>query len=212
MICSCPDHRDHDNLVQAGNIACFWGNDLISRFISFETSSVFAAKGVKWAPSHVGILSHLPIDDDVYLVESTSLSKLPCKVWGQPRSGLQAQCPMERIHEYVDKGGRVEIYGPTPLWRFTEDELEDLQDRCDYLVRYGHEYDTKGAIFSGTRLLSKIWPAEADLERLFCSEFVAMMLMAHGRMCPGRPDRFHPGRLISRLLKNGIYRHIGGFF
>ena len=141
------------------------------------------------------------------------LAEQPVTVWhdsavvGEPVEGAQSHRPRDRIREYVQSDGKVDIYRLTPINRLSNLESELLSAiLIDHFVKAGKLYDMRGALLSGTRTfqLSRLFPG-ANLEELFCSEMVAAVAMRLNRMNHSNPTRFNPARLLRQLVRSGKY-------
>jgi hypothetical protein len=194
-----------------GDIAACFGTDLTGRFISWGTASLLAPRGLRIAPSHVAICCEH--EERAVWVESTTLCSHACLVRGRPVSGVQVHRPRLRIGDYVRAGGRVDIYRLSDIQRLSSAESRLLtRILIDHFVRRSVSYDVGGAMLSGTRVfqLTRCFPV-ASLDELFCSELVAAVLMRLGRMNHANPTRFHPGRLLRELVRQGTYRRVSRF-
>lgn len=192
-----------------GDIAACFGTDLTGRVISWGTASLLAPRGLRIAPSHVAICCEH--EEQVVWVESTTLCGHACLVRGRPVSGVQVHRPHTRIADYERSGGRVDIYRLADIQRLSSAESRLLtRILIDHFVRRAVSYDLGGAMLSGTRVfqLTRCFPS-ASLDELFCSELVAAVLMRMGRMNHANPTRFHPGRLLRELVRQGTYRRAG---
>ncbi len=115
--------------------------------------------------------------------------------------------------DYIRGGGWVDLYRLTEINRLSDAESRLLSRLLiEHLVRKHVRYDVSGALLSGTRAfqLSRLFPG-ADLERLFCSELIAAVLMRLGRMNHANPTRFNPGRLLRCLVRTGKYQRVASF-
>lgn len=194
-----------------GDIAACYGVDWTSRLISAGTSSLVGPHELCWPPSHVAICCRN--DDETIWVESTSLCHRACLFRRMPVSGVQAHRPYDRIADYVRSGGRVDLYRLTEINRFSKSESCLLSRLLiDHFIKKHIRYDMSGAVLSGTRAfqLTRLFPG-ADLQRLFCSELIAAVLMRLGRMNHANPTRFNPGRLLRHLVRTGKYHRAGSF-
>ncbi len=199
-----------------GDIFACWGTDWISRGITFQTSCFtwpIAPRGLKWSPSHVAIAcpgNPLHLNDRCIWVESTTLSRRDCIINRKRVSGCQAHTITSRLSDYVNNGGRVDVYRLTPMNQLQSSESDQLRKNLIQLVRDGVEYDMASALFSGTRLiraLDKIIPFwDAKRHRVFCSQLIAGVLQANCRMNRDDPERYNPGRLLRMLVRQGVYR------
>lgn len=193
---------------EPGDILACYGSDLTSRLIRLGTVSCLGPRSLWWPPSHVAVICQHQRQS--LWIESTTLCQHPCRITGVRRRGVQAHRPCERLADYLRQGGHVDLYRLTDINRLSSREA-DLLARLliDHFVRRGIAYDVGGAVLSGTRVfqLLRLFPS-ADLESLFCSELIAAVLMRLGRMSHANPTRFHPGRLLRTLLRDGTYRRV----
>ncbi|MBX3438719.1 MAG: hypothetical protein KF861_14590 [Planctomycetaceae bacterium] len=190
---------------QPGDIAACYGVDWTSCLIRCGTASVWGPRGLKWPPSHVAVCCRH--EGRSLWIESTSLCRHPCLLQSRLIAGVQAQHPEDRIRDYVQSGGRVDLYRLTDVNQLTAGESRLLTDvLIDHFIRRRVRYDVSGALLSATRVLqlTRLFPG-ADLNRLFCSELVAAVMMRLGRMNHANPTRFHPGRLMRELVRTGKY-------
>ncbi|MGE4000933.1 MAG: hypothetical protein AB7I48_12010 [Planctomycetaceae bacterium] len=197
--------------LEPGDIAACYGVDWTGRLISCGTASLWGPPGLRWPPSHVAICCRH--DDGILWVESTSLCRHACLIRGCSAAGVQAHRPLNRIGDYVRAGGRVDVYRLSDINGLSATESRLLSRiLIDHCVRKHVQYDLSGAVLSGTRAfqLSHLFPG-ADLERLFCSELIAAVLMRLGRMNHANPTRFNPGRLLRELVRTGKYRPVATF-
>ena len=182
--------------------ACF-GSDAVSRTISIGTASLFAPKRLKLGPSHVAVICVQ--NGSALWVESTTLCEHPCVIRRECVGGAQAHLPEHRIQDYVNAGGRVDLYRLTPIDRLSHAESGLLtRILITHFIRRDVSYDTGGALLSGTRLFkhTRLFP-RADLNQLFCSELAAKVLMRLGRLNRDNPTKFNPATLVRRLVRDG---------
>ncbi len=194
-----------------GDIAACYGADRTSRLISAGTASLMGPPDLRWPPSHVAIICHAA--GGPLWVESTTLCPRACVIRGAYVSGVQAHNPSQRAEDYIRAGGRVELYRLTAINKLCVRESQLLSRLLlHHFVSRGIGYDLGGALLSGTRVfqLSRLFPA-ADLDRLFCSELIAAVLMRLGRLNHANPTRFHPGRLLRTLVRTGKYQRVARF-
>lgn len=186
-------------------LACY-GTDATARAITWLTASALAPRRLKLGPSHVAVICER-YGSPLWL-ESTTLCPHPCAVLGIKTAGVQGHLPEMRINDYVQAGGRVEVYRLSAVDRLSQSESELL---TRILVRHfiGRQvnYDLGGALLSGTRLFkrTRLLPA-ADLNELFCSELVAKVLMRLGRLNRANPTRYNPACLLRQLVREGTYQ------
>ncbi len=196
-------------LYEPGDIAACYGTDPASRLITGMTASIFAPHSLRLGPSHVAILCQW--QGQLLWVESTTMCSHPCLVKSAQVHGPQAHDPQDRIDDYLQIGGRVDVYRLTPIYRLTSDESLLLSELLiKEFVAPARPYDLTGALLSGTRLLqlTRLFP-NADLHSLFCSELVAAVLMRLNRLNHANPGRYHPARLLRTLVHCGTYELLG---
>lgn len=191
-----------------GDLVACYGTDAVSRFIRAATWSPLAPAGLRCGPSHVAILSES--DRGLLWVESTTLCPHPCLIREQRVSGCQAHAPETRIQDYIQAGGRVELYRLTDINQLNREEqllLRGILFRHFLSDPVG--YDVGGAILSGTRAIRwlGLLPG-ADLHSLFCSELVAAILMRLNRLNHANPTGFSPARLLRLLVMLGKYHRV----
>lgn len=200
-----------DFAFQPGDLAACYGRDWISRTISFGTASLLAPRRLKLGPSHVAMLcAHR---DATIWVESTTLCPHPCLILGYPLSGVQAHLPDNRVRDYVDAGGRVDVYRLSGIDKLSQEESQLLaRILIKHFIGRRVRYDTGGALLSGTRLFkrTRLFP-KADLHELFCSELVAAVLMRLNRMNRANPTRYNPACLLRQLVREGTYQFAHSF-
>ena len=191
-----------------GDLAACFGRGAAARVISWATASPLAPHGLRVGPSHVAVVCQhrgRPL-----WVESTTLCRRPCMMRGRPVAGVQAHPPEARVRDYAGAGGRVDVYRFVGFAALSGEE-EALLHRL--LVRDAvggaGRYDLGGALVSGTRLL-RLLPG-AELRTLFCSELAAAAVMRLGRMNHENPARFHPARLLRRLVRTGKVARVASF-
>ena len=198
--------------AEPGDIFCCWGTDWISRGISLPTSSLIGPRSVRWAPSHVAIACprYAPNCDRCFWWESTSLTQRECLESKRHISGVQVHEILERIGDYCNAGGKVQIYRLTRfdvLNREAVHELRKFLAECldDESLHQPLKYDMEGALLSGTKLLGKMLLWRNQLDTLFCSEMVAASLQRLNLLCRTNPASYSPGRLMRKLLTQGTY-------
>lgn len=194
-----------------GDIAACYGTDWTGRLIRWGTATLFPPASLRIGPSHVAILCRWR--GRMIWTESTTLCRSACLIRGKPVSGAQAHSPGERIEDYVRDGGRVDLYRLTHFNRLAFEESRLLTRLIlDDFIDPGVDYDLGGALLSGTRVFqcSRFFPG-ANLEQLFCSEFVAAAIMRLNRMNHANPSRYHPARLLRELVRTGKYERVATF-
>lgn len=193
------------------DIAACYGTDWTANAIRLGTASVFGPARLRIGPSHVAIMCQH--DGRMLWTESTTLCKHPCVIRDEHRNGCQAHEPANRIKDYVDMGGHVDLYRLAPIWSLSADE-SDLLSRIivRYFVLADVGYDMGGALISGTRRLKYLrFMPDADLNELFCSELIAAVLMRIGRMKQANPVIYNPASLLRELVKCGTYQYVRSF-
>ena len=186
-------------------MACY-GTDATARAITWLTASALAPRRLRLGPSHIAVICNH--HDAPLWLESTTLCPHPCAVLGFPVDGMQAHLPEMRIDDYVNGGGRVDVYRLSAVDRLSQSESKLLSK---ILVRHfiGKRvtYDLGGALLSGTRLFkrTRLLPA-ADLNQLFCSELVAKVLMRLGRLNRANPTRYNPACLLRQVVREGTFQ------
>ena len=202
---------------QTGDILAFSGRGQISLTIRLATCS---------AISHVGCVAEIPawqlkdlagcrvidIDPDrlsrwhtqPLLFESTTLAGAPCAITRKQIEGVQAHRPEERIAGY---DGRVWRYSLTPEWRATFQQVDGPRRLAGHLLaRIGTQYDGRGAILSGTRVVKHWWAwSRADRSSLFCSEYLSGVLQHVGLFPISNASKITPGGLIRTLVDAEVY-------
>lgn len=197
--------------LQPGDLIPCWGTSRQCRAISWGTASAFGPRRLRIGPSHVAIAANW--QGQTVWIESTTLCPHRCLVLGDVVNGCQAHRPEERVADYVNAGGRVEVYRLSPI-----DSLDVLEERLLSTILMHHfvmkrvGYDVGGAMISGTRLLklTRFMPG-ADLQQLFCSELCAAVLQRLGRMNRSNPTRFNPACLMRRVVTEGTYEFVEEF-
>lgn len=174
---------DYNNIeYKSGDLIFFWGNDNLSRLISWIT----------WGPSHVAII--VKYNNQLLLAESTTLYNKPCVAQEKIVSGVQLHHIAERIEDY--KNGKIQhcpLSGDCSLTNIQCDTLENI-----ITDNLGVIYDSKMAILSATPFL-KMLPYP-DKSSLFCSAFVARTYQIINRMNWSNPEIYSPAGLRRSLL------------
>lgn len=196
---------------EPGDIAACFGTDWTSRLVSCATASLTGPAGLRLGPSHLALICD--IDGEAIWTESTTLCSKPCVIKQRCVAGAQAHRPIDRLQDYLDTGGRVDLYRLTEINRLSHDESQLLtRILLNRFIRPGIRYDLAGAMLSGTRVfqLSRLFPG-ANLDQIFCSELVAAVVMRLNRMNHANPTRFNPARLIRQLIRTGKYHRVHRF-
>lgn len=190
--------------LQPGDLLACYGTGWQSLAIRYGTASPFGPSRLRVGPSHVAIACEY--EGRMVCVESTTLAKSPCKVRGKHVSGCQVQDPGQRILDYLEIGGRVEVYRLCDWDTLNSCESFELTSMLLGCVKAGLEYDTGGALISGSKLFkfSRLFPG-ADLQSLFCSELCAKALQSLCLLNRENPTRFNPACLLRRLVRDGTY-------
>jgi hypothetical protein len=192
---------------RVGDIVACYGTGVLSRAISLGTASAFAPPGLRIGPSHVAmIVTH---EGELRWAESTTLATRPCLIRDARVKGWQLHPIVDRVADYLDAGGRCELYRLHPFYRLHVGEIEAFREASvDYWTEHVARYDAPTALFSGSRIvrLLKLYKP-ADLNALFCSEYCAAVLRRIGRLpADANPGRYSPARLLRELVKAGTYR------
>jgi hypothetical protein len=203
--------------AEPGDIFACFGADSVSRLISWQTAIPWAPSALRFGPSHVAIASQLDAIRGAELVwiESTTLTRRRCLFRGESVHGCQVHQIADRVSDYVNAGGRVDVYRLTPINRLTAGNVRELAQDLEWYVREAYGYDAASALFSGTKLIRAVdkvfsfWtPAPHSV---FCSQLLAAELQALGLMNRDNPQRFHPGRLVRQLVRQGTYSRVWRF-
>lgn len=191
------------------DIAACYGTDWTAKAIRIGTASpLFAPFGLKFGPSHVAVMAQH--EGRMLWTESTTLCAHPCLIRGKIENGCQAHEPGERIADYVDAGGRVDIWRLDPIQSLSMDESE-LASRIivRHFIRANIHYDMRGAMLSGTRFIKRLWFLfGARVDEVFCSELIAHLLMRLGRMNIDNPTKYNPASLLRTLVWTGMYKRV----
>lgn len=180
-------------VIKPGDVIAFSGNSWMSAFINVVTGGIPFC-GI----SHVGIMAG---DDTgrLLLFESTTLDPLPCAISGEPFDGTQAHILEDVLSSY---SGRVYHY---PLYRpLYPNESERL---TQFLMETIHiPYDELGAMRSAgvgfSWIESQFRPQ--DLNKIFCSEWLASALAIVGVFPTSNASRWNPNHLIRHLRWNHV--------
>lgn len=193
--------------LQPGDILACYGHDWPSWLISFFTASLRRPSQLRLGPSHVAMVAEHPRRGLIW-VESTSMCDRPCIFRGKPVSGVQAHYPENRISDYLAGGGHVELWRLNDYWKINP--MEPWEAVRGFFDDREIRYDMRGAITSGTRILCRVlsW-LETDIERLFCSELLATVLMHMHRLPLHNATMYNPARLLRHLHRINVYQHMG---
>jgi len=202
---------------QTGDIVAFSGRGRTSLTIQLATCS---------SVSHVGCVAAVPAwqlrdlagcrvvdvaaeqlatwDEAPLLFESTTLSDLPCAITGKLIQGVQAHRPGDRVQSYL---GSIWRYRLTDAWRETFLALDGPRRLTGHLLaRIGTQYDGRGAILAGTRVVKHWWAwSKADRSSLFCSEYLASVLQHVGLFPISNASQITPAGLIRTLVAAEVY-------
>jgi len=202
---------------QTGDILAFSGHGRTSLTIRVATCS---------AVSHVGCVATVPAwqlrdlvgcrvvdvaaerlarwNSTPLLFESTTLVDLPCAITGRTIQGVQAHEPAERVQVY---DGRVWRYRLTNAWRETFLAHDGPRRLTGHLLaKIGTQYDGRGAILAGTRLVKHWWAwTRTDRSSLFCSEYLAGVLQHVGLFPISNASQVTPASLIRTLVAAEVY-------
>jgi hypothetical protein len=190
-------------------MACH-GRDLLSRSISWGTASLVAPRRLRVGPSHVALIAEY--HGSPLWVESTTMCNEPCVIRRHQAQGVQAHLIDRRINEYIGNGGRIDLYRLTPIERLSSAESELLTKiLLGHFLARNTEYDTGGAMISGTRLFKFTRLLAADLNKVFCSELIAACLMRLGRLNRSNPTRFNPACLLRQLFRQGTIGYVRSY-
>ncbi|MCA9248957.1 MAG: hypothetical protein KDA42_17645 [Planctomycetales bacterium] len=201
---------------EAADILAFSGNSAVSLGIKIGScSSVSHVGAIGWTPRRQlrqladgGVLRTENANfygwiDRHLLYESTTLANVPCAVTGKQIEGVQAHDPDARIRDY---NGQVWLYRLLPAWRRDFDESKCTRLTGHLLSRIGQQYDGRGAILSGTRIVKHFWAwRRVDRSSLFCSEYLASVLQHVGLFPISNASKITPGGLIETLIDAEIY-------
>lgn len=178
------------SLIQPGDVIGFSGCSLKSSIIRVCTGGLWCCDGL----SHVGFAVELDGRKRPLLCESTSLCNLPCVATRQRIKGVQVHYMRERIATYR---GRVWHY---PLARpLSPRESYWL---TDFTLRHlGTEYDRRGAIAARHTLLAGLFRRPENLDRLFCSEWLAAAMRYVNRFHTDNASAWSPNGAVRAMLR-----------
>lgn len=185
-------------------LACY-GTSAADQIIRWGTWRLFAPRRLKLGPSHVAFIGDYR--DQTVWVESTSKCRHACMIRTRRVSGVQVHLPHERVKDYEQQGGWVDVYRLSPMWSLSRNEVLMASKLVQHFLHEEIGYDLGGALLSGTRVyqLLSAFPG-IDLDEIFCSQLVSAVLMRLGRMNVDNSRRYNPARLLRLLVKSGVYR------
>ena len=161
-----------------------------------------------WSLSHLAIVAKHPEDGRLLVFESTTQNPTPCLFAGKSIDGWQAHELEEWLQDrVVRRGARVWHYPlAQPLCPFEE---ERLTSEC--MQHLGKPYDSAGALAARTlcfgwlfHIIGHYLPNRENLDNLFCSEGVGMVLRPIGRFLDGNASRWNPNHMARVLRRWGI--------
>lgn len=182
---------------RAADLLLFAGRERPSRIIEFGTCPpwhwpLFGAHW-RWCSHFAFIADWHSVPE---LVESTTLTDLPCVIQDKRVRGVQVHHPLDRIESY---NGTVWISRPRKGWSLSHDERSNLTRFVN--GQLGQGYDMEGALRSATWL-----PSEYHEQVRFCSELGAAALQRVGLLPLRNPKGYTPSRLIRDLVRQGNYQ------
>ena len=197
--------------LETGDIFSCYSPQFIPRFISLITFSLLAPKTLKYGPGHVATV--VDYAGKKMWAESTTLTSHECVITGRKNpKGCQLHSPLTRITDYEEQNGSVHLYRLTPINSFRREERYTYSSIItDHFIDNAVDYDTGGALLSGTRIVSKLTrllPSDA-ISSVFCSELIAACLMRVGAMNRTNPTRYNPSTLLRTLVRTGVYEYMG---
>ncbi len=171
-----------------GTVLACYGSGWVARGIQIATCG----------PSHVAIvvpnLSPGQHGDALsWVMESTSLSTLPCRYRGRRVIGVQ-------VHEWSDwlvGQERVEVAMLNKIAALDEFDAAKLTRVAKAILLDECNYDIEQAILSGTNFLRYL--TRADASRLFCSELVMTILGRLSLASIKSPQRYTPAGVLREL-------------
>ena len=149
--------------IKPGDLLFFYGNDRVSKIISYWT----------WGPSHVGIVvdaSAIGVpypDNKLVMLESTTMCPTACLVGGKRIAGIQVQDIETRIAQY---GNAPTLLSLRPECRFTPEDDELFHAKARLTI--GELYDMPNAVLSGTNILKYL--VTPDINTLFCAALLCV--------------------------------------
>lgn len=196
---SSPRRRASRPTLRPGDVVGFSSYSPLGWLIHLATGSL-----PWWGLSHVAVVATIPRwaprgSAKPVLWESTTLAPRECLICKAEHAGPQAQLIWARIAEHK---GRVWVY---PLVkRLKPYEVGPLSAKLGH--HHGRRYDYLGAIHARHTLVARLirWLLGEDLEKLFCSEFVADGLRAAMRLDEENVSACSPNGLIRMLKRRGV--------
>lgn len=191
-----PDDPDLEQItIRPGDVIGFTKHNWVNWVIELATLSLPG-----WGVSHVGIVADHPRGmPGLVVYESLAVSHRACIIQGQVTSGVQCHW----LHDTIADAGQVRVYRlADPLDAEEAAKLSNFAQRC-----IGLRYDTTGALSARDLLcgwLHRLIFAREDLERFFCSEFVAACHRYVGRFRTRNVSAWSPNRLIRTETRAGI--------
>lgn len=149
--------------------------------------------------SHVAIVTRWPGIRRLVLAESTSLADEPCLAHGEVVSGVQIHHIRQRILAYHGRVYHFSMRAPARLWQIVR-LAEFIRDHLDVPYDYFGAANARGTL--GGILVQRL--AGEDLEKVFCSEFVAAAHRQIGVLPGVNASSFSPNRLIRYERRRGI--------
>ena len=188
-----------------GDILACYGVGFQETSIRVVTFNPFAPRRLKLGPSHVMIVTKY--GDELVSAESTSRCSHACIFHKRIRPGVQIHPVIQRVRDYDQAGGYVDIYRLLPVWTLDKAAVDMMASIIDEYVRREVGYDLGGALLSGIRTLqiADSFPG-VDHNEVFCSQLVAALLQRLGRMNINNARKYNPSKLLRQLIKTGVYQ------
>jgi len=181
------------SLVQRGDVIGFSGCSVKSSVIRVCTGGLWCCGGV----NHVGIAVQWPGFKRPLLCESLSSHRDPCVVGGLHRCGVQLHYLRSRLVGYH---GRVWHYPlRSPLTALESELLTEFTRQW-----LGTPYDLRGAIAARHTPLAWLFRQPENLDRFFCSEWVAACLRVKGLFDTDNASAWSPNGLLRALVRKQI--------
>lgn len=139
--------------------------------------------------------------DRLLVFESTTLTDFPCSLSGKKIRGVQAH-ELDSVDSYQGRVWRIPM--TVPLLPSQSQRLTDA-----LLDRIAVEYDDRGAILAGTRILRWLTPYVRDRSKLYCEELVGEVMQCAKPDFPRiEPGRLSPGEFAWAMRETGHYRGV----